>query len=199
MSCFSSPLNSKILIPQKMGSKMNSPNSPILCKLHTSQPYNPRIKTIAFSSFFIQNQQAPTDQTQLPKTSAYTVKFRTLGACKLGISRYPDFEYNAEGGTGTGTGTAPVVEDNGLKDQVSVCFDLKTLYVPPLTTATTRFLGLPFPPFLRIDIVPELFQGNISRESGEVDSETSINLIDKLIIVKQLRDNNMVFACDVVG
>ncbi|KAK1399583.1 ATP-dependent Clp protease ATP-binding [Heracleum sosnowskyi] len=40
-----------------------------------------------------------------------------------------------------------------------------------LTTATTKFLGLPLPPFLRIDIVPQLFQGSINSESGQVDLE----------------------------
>ena len=151
-----------------MASKINSSNSPFLCKLQRNQPYNPRIRTIAFSSL--------SDQKHIPKTAAYTVEFKSLEACKLGISRYPDFEYNAQGGTGTGIAT--VVEDNELKDQVSVCFDLKTLHIPPLTTTTTRFLGLPLPPFLRIDIVPELFQGNIGRESGKVDSYNLINLID---------------------
>ncbi|KAK6125925.1 hypothetical protein DH2020_040314 [Rehmannia glutinosa] len=36
-------------------------------------------------------------QTQIPKSNVYNVEFKTLGACKLGISRYPDFEYNADG------------------------------------------------------------------------------------------------------
>lgn len=138
---------------------MNSINTPIiLCKLRKTQPYDPRIKTIAFSP--VSNQQ------QIRKTRVYTVEFRSLEACKLGISRFPDFEYNAQGGTGSGI--AAVGEDHDFNGQISVCFDLKTLYIPPLTIATTRFLGLPLPPFLRIDIVPELFQGNIGRESGKV-------------------------------
>ncbi|KAJ0733266.1 hypothetical protein HanPI659440_Chr11g0406411 [Helianthus annuus] len=47
--------------------------------------------------------------------------------------------------------------------------DVTTLYIPPLTTATTKFLGLPLPPFLKIAIVPEIFRGIINRESGKVD------------------------------
>lgn len=91
-----------------------------------------------------------------------------MSACNLGISIYPDFEYNAEGGSGTGTG-AKVAEETNSTDEVSVSFDIETLYIPPLKSATTKFLGLPLPPFLRIDIVPELFSGSINRESGEVN------------------------------
>ncbi|GMP70091.1 hypothetical protein CsSME_00029099 [Camellia sinensis var. sinensis] len=162
------------------------------CHLHTSTPQilgriptNKPSQLSLFSSaqpkFRInnqnQNQQPPpistTRVTQrqppIPKTDAYGVKFRTLGGCKLGISRYPDFEYNAEGGTGTGTGLKIV--DGDLDGEVSVNFDLETLYIPPLTSATTRFLGLPLPPFLKIDIVPELFRGIINQKSGKVDLE----------------------------
>lgn len=94
------------------------------------------------------------------------MKFQTLPACKLGISRYPDFDYNAQGGSGTATGTKNGVD---LPDKITVSFDLQSLYIPPLSSATTRFLGLPLPPFLKIDIVPELFQGTIVEETGQVD------------------------------
>ncbi|KAK9291599.1 hypothetical protein L1049_019548 [Liquidambar formosana] len=157
-----------------MGCRINSPNTPILCQSITKKP-KLRIKIATLSSAsYGQSQQEPIStitatQTQLPKTDVCTVKFKTLGACKLGISRYPDFEYNARGGTGTGTGTR--IKDDNLNDEVSISFDVKTLYIPPLTSATTRFLGLPLPPFLKIDIVPELFQGSINQESGKVDLE----------------------------
>ncbi|XVE64158.1 hypothetical protein DITRI_Ditri07aG0079600 [Diplodiscus trichospermus] len=143
-----------------MGSKMNSLEPPILCQLPARKPYF-RTKTIAFSSYLPNKGEAVST-----KTIVYSVSFKTLGSCKLGISRYPDFEYNAEGGTGNGTGTK-LTDGNEL----SVSFDLKTLYIPPLTSATTKFLGLPLPPFLKIDIIPQLFQGIINRESGKVDLE----------------------------
>ncbi|KAC9592597.1 hypothetical protein E3N88_45587 [Mikania micrantha] len=95
------------------------------------------------------------------------VKFKTLGACKLGISRYPDFDYDAQGGEGSGIGKKMVgVDFNG---ETSVDFDVKSLSIPPLTTATTKFLGLPLPPFLKIAIVPEIFSGIINLKSGKVD------------------------------
>ncbi|GFP87684.1 hypothetical protein PHJA_000912100 [Phtheirospermum japonicum] len=105
-------------------------------------------------------------QTTLPKPAVYSVKFKTLGACKLGISRYPDFAYNAEGGQGSGTATRA---SESAANEVSVDFDVKTLYIPPLSTATTKFLGLPLPPFFKIDIVPEAFRGKIDQESGKVE------------------------------
>lgn len=111
--------------------------------------------------------------TQKPVTEPdlYAVKFKTFSSCKLGISRYPDFVYNAEGGTGTGTGgkTKSFAEDRD--GEISINFDVKTLHIPPLTTATTKFLGLPLPPFLRIDIAPEVFQGIINTDTGKVDLE----------------------------
>jgi hypothetical protein len=147
--------------------KLNSSNPPFPCKFPTKSPeLGP--KTIACTSNG-QKQQLTTAATQIQvqKTNAYSVKFRTLGACKLGISRYPDFEYDAGGGTGSGSGTK-VPDGDQLSDEISVSFDIKTLYIPPLSSATTRFLGLPLPPFLKIEIAPELFQGRIDRESGKV-------------------------------
>lgn len=165
-----------------MGCKINASNPPILCKLPTKRQRPTRPKTIITfsSSSFSQNNQRPISdtQTQLLKSELYSVKFRTLKACKLGISQYPDFEYNAEGGTGTGSGTK--VAESSLSDEILVSFDLKTLYIPPLTSATTKFLGLPLPPFLKIDIVPELFQGRISKESGKVARLQLLSFIDNV-------------------
>lgn len=105
-------------------------------------------------------------QTQLQEPDAYTIEFETLESCKLGIASYPDFKYNARGGKGIGKGTN-IAESKG---GTMVDFDVTKLYIPPLTTETTKFLGLPLPPFLRIDIVPELFKGSINSESGQVNT-----------------------------
>ncbi|XP_059629365.1 uncharacterized protein LOC132271886 [Cornus florida] len=176
-----------------MGCQLHSSNPQILCKIPRNKPTHlfsipslqpkPRIQTVTLSSSNNNNnnnnnqtKQQPISistttltQTQAPKTDSYSVKFETLSGCKLGISRYPDFEYNAEGGRGTGTGTKII--DDDFDGEISVCFDLKALYIPPLMSSTTRFLGLPLPPFLKIHIVPELLQGRIDRESGKVDLE----------------------------
>lgn len=128
----------------------------------------PQLRTkITITSSYQQDPITPTTSvTQLPKPDICVVEFKTLGACKLGISRYPDFEYNAEGGKGTGTDTG--ITNTEFDDETAVEFDVKTLYIPPLTTATTKFLGLPLPPFLKIDIVPLLFKGTINQQSGKV-------------------------------
>lgn len=101
---------------------------------------------------------------------SYHVEFQTLSDCKLGISRYPDFSYNAKGGRGTAAGSrVESPEESGEVGDIMVCFDVGTLYIPPLTIATTRFLGLPLPPLLRIQIVPEFLNGAVNRESGKVE------------------------------
>ncbi|KAJ8511805.1 hypothetical protein OPV22_002239 [Ensete ventricosum] len=100
----------------------------------------------------------------VPAPEAYSVEFETLEGCKLGISRYPDFEYNAKGGAGNAVG-----RKDRTDDMLCVSFDVGTLYIPPLTGATTKFLGLPLPPLLKIAIVPEAFQGTISKGSGKVE------------------------------
>ncbi|KAL2527211.1 hypothetical protein Adt_12265 [Abeliophyllum distichum] len=149
-----------------MGYQIQCLNPQLSYRIPTIQPNLRTHNTIAlFSSYKNLNveQKTTLTETKVPKSDAYSVKFKTLGGCKLGISRYPDFEYDAQGGTGTGTGTKI------MDAEISVDFDMKTLYIPPLSTATTKFLGLPLPPFLRIDIVPEFLGGSINQESGQVD------------------------------
>ncbi|KAK6118058.1 hypothetical protein DH2020_048223 [Rehmannia glutinosa] len=161
-----------------MGCQIHTLNPRLLYKrTHTLsnslKPNSELLKTTLFSSYNNLYDQklvsTPTiKQTQIPKSDVYNVKFKTLGACKLGISRYPDFEYNADGGSGFGTATK-ILESTDSNGVVSVDFDVKEVYIPPLSSATTKFLGLPLPPFLKIDIVPEAFQGKIDQESGKVD------------------------------
>ncbi|XP_068329869.1 uncharacterized protein [Pyrus communis] len=87
------------------------------------------------------------------------------------MARYPDLEYNAEGGAGTES-AAEMTESDSLGD-VSVLFDIGrlTLRFPPLASATTKSLRFPLPPFLKIYIAPELFSGSLNPESGQVDLE----------------------------
>ncbi|KAF9598902.1 hypothetical protein IFM89_032756 [Coptis chinensis] len=80
-------------------------------------------------------------------------------------------------GLGTRTGTK-----SGTFEEISVSFDLQTLYIPPLNSATTRFLGLPLPPLLKIDIVPELFQGTIDEDTGKVKQRTNGTVINKSLL-----------------
>ncbi|KAK3403855.1 hypothetical protein EUGRSUZ_K00215 [Eucalyptus grandis] len=143
-----------------MGCKIHALNSPILCKFPTIKArVAPKSISFVSCSSYAQNDgelasTAAATQVPLSRPNAYRVDFKTLGACKLGISRYPDFEYNAQGGTGRGQGS--VASNGDLTREILVSFDLDTLYIPSLTSATTKFLGLPLPPFLKIDIAPQL-------------------------------------------
>ncbi|AQK54263.1 uncharacterized protein LOC100278102 [Zea mays] len=104
-----------------------------------------------------------------PEPGTLSVEFRTRDGCRLGIARYPDFAYNAQGGRGVGAGRGSKSgEDDGI-GTVLVDFDVATLYIPPMSGATTRFLGLPLPPYLKIDILPEALGGTIDRATGQVD------------------------------
>ncbi|KAK3403854.1 uncharacterized protein LOC104424384 [Eucalyptus grandis] len=156
-----------------MGCKIHALNSPILCKFPTIKArVAPKSISFVSCSSYAQNDgelasTAAATQVPLSRPNAYRVDFKTLGACKLGISRYPDFEYNAQGGTGRGQGS--VASNGDLTREILVSFDLDTLYIPSLTSATTKFLGLPLPPFLKIDIAPQLFEGKICEESGKVN------------------------------
>ncbi|XP_010558003.1 PREDICTED: uncharacterized protein LOC104826810 [Tarenaya hassleriana] len=113
----------------------------------------------------------PTKQS-CSNNDLYSVTFKTLGSGKLGISRYPDFEYDPQGGFGSGTAMVKKkVDGSSSEGELWVCFDVDTVYIPPLTSKTTKFLGLPLPPFLKIDILPEVFQGTIDLQSGKVELE----------------------------
>ena len=104
-----------------------------------------------------------------PGTDTLSVEFRTREGCGLGIARYPDFAYDAQGGRGAGAGS-------GEGGTLLVDFDVASLYIPPMSGATTRFLGLPLPPFLKIDILPEALGGTIDRATGQVYTADTIVL-----------------------
>lgn len=91
------------------------------------------------------------------------VVLRTLRDCQLGVSIYPGFDYDASGGGGAGTA---VLRDDGL---LHVSFDAAALSVPALELATTRVLGLPLPPPLRIEIVPRRLEGTVDPATGAVN------------------------------
>ncbi|KAL0913978.1 hypothetical protein M5K25_017473 [Dendrobium thyrsiflorum] len=149
-----------------MSCRTNSYNLPISHKLSTKSPifYYSSNSTLNCRAHSISSHEAT--QTSSHPTNLFNIKFQTLEDCKLGIGSYPDFEYDANGGIGSATG-----KFHGFNptEEIFALFDLEKLYIPPLTGATTRFLGLPLPPFLKIDIAPEIFQGSINRASGKVE------------------------------
>ena len=87
----------------------------------------------------------------------------TLAGCRLAIGRYPAFRYDGRGGGGPGLIGTPEV---GTSSAMS--FPPGTLSIPPLNTATTRFLGLPLPPGLSIAIAAEQLSGHWQPDSGAI-------------------------------
>ncbi len=88
----------------------------------------------------------------------------TEDGCALAIGAYPRFRYDGRGGAGTGRASDPLTE--GWR---TVTFDASRLVIPPLSRHTTRFLGVPLPPGLRIAIDPQHLAGRWHPETGAVD------------------------------
>jgi hypothetical protein len=96
--------------------------------------------------------------------SGSQVKVSTEKECALGVSFYPDFAYNAEGGGGTGKVTAMDIDG-----KVAVSFDPLSLSIPALETATADLMGMPLPPLFKAEIKPISLSGFIEKRSGKVD------------------------------
>ena len=93
----------------------------------------------------------------------YSMQLKSLKGCRLTIGSYPPFSYNASGGGGKGT-LLPTKKNNILY----LRFSSKTFSIPPLSSQTTKFLSLPLPPGLKIQISMDKLEGTIDNNSGEV-------------------------------
>ncbi|KAL2620163.1 hypothetical protein R1flu_000368 [Riccia fluitans] len=103
------------------------------------------------------------EQIQCADGECGTVQLRTLSGCGLGVARYPDFVYNADGGSGSG-----VAQE--LSDGCTLLrFFPEKLKIPPVSMSTTTLLGLPLPPALKIEIIPKTLEGYLERSSGKVE------------------------------
>ena len=91
------------------------------------------------------------------------MKMKSLEGCRLSIGAYPPFTYNAYGGGGKAT-VIPSQKNNLLH----VSFSSETFSIPPLTSRTTKFLSLPFPPGLKIEMSMDKLEGTIDKKSGEI-------------------------------
>ena len=93
-----------------------------------------------------------------------TIGLSTLRGCSLRIGAYPGFRYDASEGSGLSQTSTPL--SNELQP---LLFSAQTLVIPPLDWRTTRCLGLPLPPGLRITIETRELAGSINLRSGEVN------------------------------
>ncbi|APD47792.1 hypothetical protein KQ302_07035 [Synechococcus sp. CS-602] len=104
--------------------------------------------------------------------SSSSLQLSTLAGCALTIGGYPRFRYNASGGGGLGRiGGDPLGGQRQPAAPVAglaLDFEPSELTIPPLDWRSTRFLGLPLPPGLRIAIEPERLAGSLDGESGAV-------------------------------
>mmetsp|Transcript_122478 Transcript_122478/g.212345 ORF Transcript_122478/g.212345 Transcript_122478/m.212345 type:complete len:387 (-) Transcript_122478:1113-2273(-) len=82
----------------------------------------------------------------------------------LGVSRWPDFDYNATGATTLGfLGAA---RDDG---RLAIELDMTTFQGPSVCGATTKVFGVPLPPGINIDICPVSLKGSVDPCSGECE------------------------------
>tara|TARA_B100000579_G_scaffold434138_1_gene454350 strand:+ start:609 stop:1139 length:531 start_codon:yes stop_codon:yes gene_type:complete len=91
------------------------------------------------------------------------MQLRSLDGCRLKIGKYPPFTYNAYGGGGKAT-----VLPNQKNNLLHISFSSKTFSIPPLTSKTTKFLSLPLPTGLKIEMSMNKLEGTIDKNSGEV-------------------------------
>ena len=87
----------------------------------------------------------------------------TLEGCELVIGRYPRFLYNARGGSAAGEAQRA---DRG---DISLSFASETTAIPALSGRTARFLGLPLPPGLSVEIHPIRLNGTLQPATGQLE------------------------------
>ncbi len=88
---------------------------------------------------------------------------KSLKGCRLIIGSFPPFSYNASGGGGKGT-----LISSKKSDFLYLSFSSKTFFIPPLTSKTTKFLSLPLPPGLKIEMSMDKLEGTIDKKSGNI-------------------------------
>lgn len=91
------------------------------------------------------------------------MRLKSLGGCRLAIGRYPTFSYDARGGGGNGV--LSLVNEDFLQE---VSFDNEDFVIPPLSWKTTKVLGLPIPPGLKIAICTEKLKGVFDKSNGKI-------------------------------
>lgn len=109
--------------------------------------------------------QASAATTGLPPVGRVgsIARLDTLRDCSLAVSIYPQFAYNASGGGGRGK----VVAVDG--DVLTVEFDASSLRIPPIDYRSTKVVGVPIPPPLRIEIIPKELKGTVNVRTGEAN------------------------------
>ena len=88
---------------------------------------------------------------------------RSLDKCLLRIGSYPPFEYDATNGGG-----AAFILSKEQATTKYLRFDSNTFKIPPLTWKNTKFLCLPFPPGLKIEMLMDKLAGTWDHATGNL-------------------------------
>tara|TARA_B100001250_G_scaffold140415_1_gene120274 strand:- start:554 stop:1087 length:534 start_codon:yes stop_codon:yes gene_type:complete len=91
------------------------------------------------------------------------MQLKSLEGCRLTIGSYPYFDYNAYGGGGEGK-----IISSKKNNIQHLSFSSEFFSIPSLTSRTTKFLSLPLPPGLKIEMSLNKLEGTIDKNSGEV-------------------------------
>ena len=91
------------------------------------------------------------------------MRLKSTKGCRLAIGSYPYFDYDGTNGGGTVSFT-----ETKDKDTEYVKFCTKTFLIPSLTWKTTKFLSLPIPPGIKIEMIMDKLEGTINQKSGEI-------------------------------
>ncbi len=86
---------------------------------------------------------------------------RSLDKCCLRIGSYPPFDYDATNGGGKA-----FTSSNDQSKIKYLSFDPNTFSIPPLTWRNTRFLTLPIPPGLKIEMLMDKLEGTLDITTG---------------------------------
>ena len=88
---------------------------------------------------------------------------KSLDKCCLRIGSYPPFDYDAT--SGGGLAFVCLEEQSTIK---YLRFDSSTFLIPPLSWRNTRFLSLPIPPGLKIEMLMDKLEGTLDLATGEI-------------------------------
>ena len=91
-------------------------------------------------------------------------QLETLSGCQLAIGAYPAFRYDAAGGGGPAA-----LGPEAAGGRRALRFAPQTLTIPALRSGTTRWLGLPLPPGLQIEVIPLRLEGWLEAGSGAIE------------------------------
>jgi len=91
------------------------------------------------------------------------MQLRSLDGCQLAIGSYPPFNYDASGGGGIAT-----LLSTEKEHILHISFASKTFSIPPLSSKTTKFLSLPLPLGLKIEMSMDKLEGTVDKNTGEI-------------------------------